>query len=90
MVGLKYQDLLLETPDVEVAVSRLSPEQQLARLFDLNLSFRFSFIFVRQRRITRAFDLSLKHEELPEEFQEKEPFDVCLSYSLFSYFHGCL
>lgn len=30
-IGVHYDDLLVETPDVQVAVSRLSAEEQVAR-----------------------------------------------------------
>mmetsp|Transcript_84614 Transcript_84614/g.182414 ORF Transcript_84614/g.182414 Transcript_84614/m.182414 type:complete len:120 (+) Transcript_84614:35-394(+) len=46
--GVHYDDLLVETVDVKVAVSRLPEEQLIAR----------------QRRIKRAFDLSAKHEHM--------------------------
>ena len=49
--GLQYHDILLETEIMQKTVERLSPEEQLER----------------QRRIRRALDLSLKHEEIPHD-----------------------
>eukprot|EP00283_Hemiselmis_rufescens_P009099 CAMPEP_0173417920 /NCGR_PEP_ID=MMETSP1357-20121228/185_1 /TAXON_ID=77926 /ORGANISM="Hemiselmis rufescens, Strain PCC563" /LENGTH=102 /DNA_ID=CAMNT_0014380307 /DNA_START=37 /DNA_END=345 /DNA_ORIENTATION=- len=52
--GLRYQDILNEWhPDVEVAISRLTPEE----------------LSNRNKRIKRAIDLSLKHSELSKEAQ---------------------
>jgi len=53
--GLKYHDILIETPDVVSAMNRLSPEEKLAM----------------QRRLTRAFDCSLKQKPIPAEMQDK-------------------
>jgi len=62
-IGLRYEDCLLETPDVERAVKMLPLHEQT----------------LRQRRIKRAFDLSLKHEELPPEIQKlQDPFNFYL------------
>lgn len=48
--GLLYDDILIETPTVELAIARLSVEEQQARW----------------RRIKRAIDLDLKHATVPE------------------------
>lgn len=53
--GLKYHDILIETPDVMSAINRLSPEEKQAM----------------QRRLTRAFDCSLKQKPMPAEMQAK-------------------
>lgn len=59
--GLKYQDLIVETPEVQKALSRL-PED---------------VIVARDRRFKRALDISFKRKPLPEEHQEKiDVFDV--------------
>lgn len=52
--GLQYEDLLIVTPDVQIALDRLSPEQYEAR----------------NRRLKRAIDLGLKHEHLNPDEQE--------------------
>mmetsp|Transcript_1905 Transcript_1905/g.4534 ORF Transcript_1905/g.4534 Transcript_1905/m.4534 type:complete len:118 (-) Transcript_1905:122-475(-) len=46
--GLQYEDLLIVTPEVQMALDRLSPEQYEAR----------------NRRLKRAIDMSLKHEHM--------------------------
>jgi hypothetical protein len=53
--GLKYHDILLETPEVVSAMDRLSAEEKLAM----------------QRRLTRAFDCSLKQKPIPADLQDK-------------------
>eukprot|EP00285_Hemiselmis_virescens_P016031 CAMPEP_0173380508 /NCGR_PEP_ID=MMETSP1356-20130122/3187_1 /TAXON_ID=77927 ORGANISM="Hemiselmis virescens, Strain PCC157" /NCGR_SAMPLE_ID=MMETSP1356 /ASSEMBLY_ACC=CAM_ASM_000847 /LENGTH=104 /DNA_ID=CAMNT_0014334131 /DNA_START=35 /DNA_END=349 /DNA_ORIENTATION=+ len=54
--GLLYQDILNEFhPDVQVALSRLSPEE----------------LSNRNKRLKRAADLSVKHSELSPEAQAK-------------------
>jgi hypothetical protein len=59
--GLKYQDLIVETPEVQKALSRL-PEDTL---------------IARDRRFKRALDISFKRKPLPAEHQEKiDVFDV--------------
>eukprot|EP00164_Ancoracysta_twista_P002499 GFYU01003327.1.p1 GENE.GFYU01003327.1~~GFYU01003327.1.p1 ORF type:complete len:115 (-),score=33.49 GFYU01003327.1:166-510(-) len=52
--GLKYDDVLWETPSVRLAIQRLPQELADARL-------------MRQRR---AIDLDFKKKRLPEDFQE--------------------
>jgi hypothetical protein len=63
-LGLYYDDLLVITPDVEKALTRLSEEQKVERL----------------RRIKRAMDLSAKRKELPKELQNYDPLQVRLLY----------
>ena len=55
--GLKYHDILIETPDVLSAIARLSPAEKE------NLD----------RRVYRAFDISLKQKPMPKEMQDKAP-----------------
>jgi hypothetical protein len=47
MVGLHYDDLLVETVDVQVAVSRLSPEEQVAR-------YVVSFVAIHELLLQRS------------------------------------
>jgi len=56
--GLRYDDLLIETEDVQKALDRISNEEKLQR----------------ERRIKRAFDLSVKKKSLPEDFAPKDIF----------------
>ncbi len=58
-----YDDTLIETPQVLLAISRLPKDVRIAR----------------ERRIQRAFDLSTKQKECPVEFQPKDPFDSYLT-----------
>jgi ubiquinol-cytochrome c reductase subunit 7 len=51
LLGLKYDDLLMETPEVTEAIRRLHPDEQIAR----------------QQRLKIAFDLSVKQDFLPKE-----------------------
>jgi hypothetical protein len=60
--GLYYDDLLVITPDVEKALSRLPDDVKLER----------------SRRIKRAMDLSAKKKELPKELQDYDPLEVIL------------
>lgn len=56
--GLRYDDVLIESPPVQKAVSWMSKEDQIAR----------------ERRLTRAADLGFKRTYLPQELQEiQEP-----------------
>ena len=59
--GLKYDDVKIEQdPDYAVALTRLSPHEQM----------------MRARRLKRAFDISFKEKTLPEELQKiQRPFD---------------
>lgn len=59
-LGLYYDDLLVITPDVEKALSRLPEDVKTERT----------------RRIKRAFDLSVKRKELPKELQNYDPLQV--------------
>jgi len=62
--GLRYEDLILETPDVQEALRLLPKEEKI----------------LRHRRILRASDLQSKHEELPKHIQEiQNPFNNYLS-----------
>ncbi|CAM9910247.1 unnamed protein product [Choristocarpus tenellus] len=60
--GLKLEDLYIEeSPDVGEALSRLPPEE----------------IQARNRRLMRAFDISLKRVPLPQHIQDvQKPFEV--------------
>eukprot|EP01040_Poterioochromonas_malhamensis_P004589 gene4590-4920_t len=60
--GLKYEDLLIETPAVERALSRIPAEVRIER----------------ERRIKRAIDASAKKKTLPEELQNYDPFESYL------------
>ncbi len=51
--GLQYHDIVVDNDVHNLAVSRLPEEAQVAR----------------QRRLKRAIDLSLKHEEVPKDAQ---------------------
>jgi Ubiquinol-cytochrome C reductase complex 14kD subunit len=67
LVGLKYQDLLIEYPDVQEALRR-------AERADPQL------ILARNRRLARASDVLLKMKPLPEHIQEKQdPYDLYLN-----------
>lgn len=59
MYGLKLEDLYVEEPSVEKALSRLPPDVLQAR----------------ERRIKRAFDLSAKKKTMPEELWDKKPLE---------------
>ncbi|KAJ1443500.1 ubiquinol:cytochrome c oxidoreductase 14 kDa subunit [Ochromonadaceae sp. CCMP2298] len=62
--GLRYDDLLIETPDMHKALSRTDADVRLAR----------------ERRIKRAFDLSAKKKALPIEIAMKdEPMKMYLN-----------
>jgi len=50
-VGLRYEDLYIETADVKLALSRLPKEALVAR----------------DQRLKRAMDLSMKHKFLPDD-----------------------
>ena len=54
LTGLCYHDVLKDSPSINLAVSRLPADLQEAR----------------ERRIRRAFDLSLKKMYVPEEAQQ--------------------
>ena len=64
--GLKYEDLLVEVPDVEKALKRIPDEVLLER----------------EQRIKRAFDLSVKRKTLPYENQPDQPLDHYLAKEL--------
>ena len=65
--GLRYDDILVETPEVVQAVSWLPKEDQLAR----------------ERRLARAADCGLKRTYLPETLQQvQEPLNHYLYESL--------
>ncbi|KAJ1625328.1 cytochrome b-c1 complex subunit 7 [Pavlovales sp. CCMP2436] len=49
-VGLRYEDLYIETADVKLALSRLPKEALVAR----------------EQRLMRAMDISMKHKFLPD------------------------
>ncbi|ETW08766.1 hypothetical protein H310_01284 [Aphanomyces invadans] len=62
-LGLRYDDALVETAEVQRAVHWLNRDQSLART----------------RRLSRAADLSFKRAYLPEEIQNiQEPFNFYL------------
>eukprot|EP00474_Spongospora_subterranea_P000983 CRZ01441.1 hypothetical protein [Spongospora subterranea] len=61
-MGLMAEDLIVETSDYKEALLRL-PANVLEE---------------RNRRIRRAFDLSCKHEELPEDMRNYDPFESYL------------
>mmetsp|Transcript_18816 Transcript_18816/g.24819 ORF Transcript_18816/g.24819 Transcript_18816/m.24819 type:complete len:111 (-) Transcript_18816:259-591(-) len=66
--GLRYEDLLIETDDVQKALDRASPED----------------IANRNRRIQRAIDISLKRKPLPEHIQAvQEPFKHYLDDAIY-------
>ena len=50
--GLRYDDLLIETDDVLKALDRIPKQEKIER----------------ERRIKRAFDLSVKRKSLPTEY----------------------
>ena len=54
-----YEDILVETPSVVAAVKQL-PDR---------------VVELRNRRIRRAMDLSMKHEYMPKELQDYDPFE---------------
>lgn len=58
-VGLKYHDIMIETPDMLAAIERLTPSEKQ----DM------------ERRITRAFDCSLKQKPIPADMQIGENLD---------------
>jgi hypothetical protein len=65
--GLKYHDILIETPEVEKALARADPAVVASRL----------------RRISRASDLLLKQNPLPPSVQEAvDPLDMYLKEPL--------
>ena len=53
--GLRYEDVLVVTPDIDAALRRMDP-------YDVDM---------RNKRLKRAADLSVKHTYLPYELQEK-------------------
>ena len=53
--GLKLEDAYVESPDLEKALKRIDPQA----------------LVEREMRIKRAFDLSAKRKELPQEMQAK-------------------
>lgn len=57
-----YEDILVETADLQTALKQL-PERTIE---------------LRNRRIRRAFDLSMKHEYLPEAQRNYDPFESYL------------
>lgn len=58
--GLKYDDVLNEAlPSVQEAISRLTPEEKVAR----------------DRRLKRAIDMSFKKKGMPEDGQNYDPFE---------------
>jgi hypothetical protein len=59
---LKYEDLLIENPDVLKAIERTDR----------------SIILERERRIKRAFDASAKKKAIPSEYHNYDAFDVSL------------
>mmetsp|Transcript_9750 Transcript_9750/g.35719 ORF Transcript_9750/g.35719 Transcript_9750/m.35719 type:complete len:125 (+) Transcript_9750:184-558(+) len=64
--GLRYDDLYDPLGDVDVAeaLNRISPEEEM----------------MRNQRLRRALDLSLKHIELDKEMQAKQtPYDFYLT-----------
>jgi len=65
-VGLKYEDLMIEGPVLEKALSRTSP----------------AIVVDRERRIKRAFDLSAKRKTLYAQDQLKDPLDMYLEENL--------
>ncbi|CAM9947739.1 unnamed protein product [Heterosigma akashiwo] len=66
--GLRYEDLLIETDDVQKALDRATPED----------------IQSRNRRIQRAIDISLKRKPLPAQLQAiQEPFKHYLDYAIY-------
>ena len=60
--GLRYDDLLIETDDVMKALDRIPKDEKLER----------------ERRIKRAFDLSLKRKALPAEYAPTNVFQPYL------------
>lgn len=79
--GLKFEDLYVESPEVKQALMRISESDVLTRFFEFSNSFLEEKVihlnvFYRQRRIKRAFDLSVKRKLLPEELQNENPFEV--------------
>lgn len=53
--GLRYEDVMVVTPDIDTALRRMDP-------YDVDM---------RNKRLKRAADLSVKHTYLPYELQEK-------------------
>ena len=60
---MKYEDLLIEHPDVLKAVERSNPAVRVER----------------ERRIKRAFDVSAKKKTMPEEYHNYNPYDLYLN-----------
>lgn len=65
--GLKYDDLLIEYPDVKQAIERLDPDVKIER----------------ERRIKRAFDGSAKRKAMPAGTMEGDVFDSYLQPKIF-------
>ena len=57
--GVQYEDLLIESADVTKALARSNNVVRVER----------------DRRIKRAFDLSVKRKAMPKEFQDYNPYD---------------
>ena len=54
--GLRYEDVIVVTPDVDTAIRRMEVEDPAA-------------VELRNKRLKRAMDLGLKHTYLPAEMQ---------------------
>mmetsp|Transcript_14970 Transcript_14970/g.25567 ORF Transcript_14970/g.25567 Transcript_14970/m.25567 type:complete len:138 (-) Transcript_14970:216-629(-) len=66
-IGLRYEDLIIETPDVQEALRRLPPD----------------VLEARHKRILRAGDLSAKHTYLPDHIQAaQKPLESYLAVEL--------
>ncbi len=73
-LGLKYHDIMIETPEVLEAIDRLSAEERT----------------MMDRRVMRAFDCSLKHKPLPKEIQDQgETLDDSDVSILFVFLFSC-
>ena len=54
--GLRYEDVIVVTPDVDTAIRRMEVEDPAA-------------VELRNKRLKRAMDLGLKHTYMPAEMQ---------------------
>jgi len=63
VMGLKYEDLLVETSTMETALTRIPAQDKIER----------------ERRIKRAFDLSIKRKQVYPADQTKNPLDMYLA-----------
>lgn len=86
VVGLKYQDAVVNFPAVELAASRLPWHLQEARLVSLCFVeihvLLFIYFYHRDRRMIRAADISMRRKYLKKEQQNVDVLDVRNNFSL--------